>query len=902
MNYSISRYIIPCVVLMAGGLLPSISATAQTVVSFSDRALDGLVRWALDKGPEDVILDSDMAELTALVDIFPGGERIRHLDGLESASNLTLLALEDNLLEDLSPLAGLTQLQELYVSENRISDLTPLAELTALRIVIANDNRISDISPLANLTALTVLRLNENAIQNLEGLTNLEQLTYLGLQDNRVSDVGPLEGLAQLEEVNAGDNEIVDLAPLLNNAQAGVLERIYVGHNLLDATAVCTIIPELDALGVYVGYLMEVIPTPYPRPDLSIVCDDPMGDRDQDGLSNLDEVNFGTSMDVADSDSDGYLDGAEVAAGSDPIDDGAFPGAVPVIIPDPDLESAVRNDLERYRGELFVHHLESLTTLFASDRDIVSLEGIEYAANLEVLHLGGNRIGDVSPLKGLGKLRTLDLSDNGIRDAAPIAELKRIRSLHGLDLSGNAIVDVEPIAELEGLNSLTLHDNRIEDGAPLGRMKALVSLGLNQNPLQSIDFIRELNPLVILRLSGVGCSDISAIAAHPGLQILELADNGIVDISPLEGLYLSERLDLRNNRIRDIRPLRNKFLLARLELDGNEIFNPGPLVTLQTLRGLSIADNNITGANAIGALGRLTSINLRANELRDGGFVRGLRNSWRLDLSKNRLSVLPPVNALSELRELDLSDNELSIMASLDVPFVDESLDLSGNQFTEIPSPLDTNLAVAVVDLARNAVPLDTICAYVNQAFAGSDPTTLPDETVRLLELCADPDADTDMDGLGAYDEFLAGSDPDVADTDEDGFSDGEEVEAGTYPYLADSYPIEHPSTMAPGEMAEVLLGQFETLHSGGTGYRLEYGECQQAIDGLTYAQFEVLDANQSGGLSELELEKALTAAAGCNLEMDRAKQAFHDNKSDLAVLGLALMTLVIMGRRGGSI
>jgi len=882
---------------MTGGLLPSISATAQTPVSLPDRALDGLVRWALDKGPEDVILDTDMAELTALVDIFPGGERIRHLDGLESASNLTLLALEDNLLEDLGPLVGLAKLQELYVSENRISDLTPLAELTALRIVIANDNRISDISPLANLTALTVLRLNENAIQNLEGLTNLEQLTYLGLQDNRVSDVGPLEGLVRLEEVNAGDNEIVDLAPLLNNAQAGVLERIYVGHNLLDATAVCTIIPELDALGVYVGYLMEVVPTPYPRPDLNIVCDDPMGDRDQDGLSNLDEVNFGTSMDVADSDSDGYLDGAEVAAGGDPIDDGAFPGAVPVIIPDPDLESAVRNDLERYRGDLFVHHLESLTTLFASDRDIVSLEGIEYAANLEVLHLGGNRIGDVSPLKGLGKLRTLDLSDNGIRDAAPIAELKRIRSLHGLDLSGNAIVDVEPITELEGLNSLTLHDNRIEDGAPLGRMKALVSLGLNQNPLQSIDFIRELNPLVILRLSGVGCSDISAIAAHPGLQILELADNGIVDISPLEGLYLSERLDLRNNRIRDIRPLRNKFLLARLELDGNEIFNPGPLVTLQTLRGLSIADNNITGANAIGTLGRLTSINLRANELRDGGFVRGLRNSWRLNLSKNRLSVLPPVNALSQLRELDISDNEISSMESLDVPFVNESLGLNGNQFTEIPQPLVMNLAVSEVDLSRNAVPLEKICAYVDEATAGADPTTLPDETVRLLDICADPDADLDMDGLGEYDEFLAGSDPLLADTDGDGFSDSEEVEAGTYPYLAESYPVDNPSSQSAEEMADALLAQFADLNTGGMGYRLEYAECQEAIVGLTYAQFEALDVNQSGGLSEFELEKVLSPTAGCTMEVADAKQTFHKNSSDIAVLGIALLALVTMKR-----
>jgi subtilisin family serine protease len=57
-------------------------------------------------------------------------------------------------------------------------------------------------------------------------------------------------------------------------------------------------------------------------------------DRDGDGLVDADEVNlYGTDPLVADTDGDGFSDGAEVAAGSDPKDPSSVPRAVPASPP-----------------------------------------------------------------------------------------------------------------------------------------------------------------------------------------------------------------------------------------------------------------------------------------------------------------------------------------------------------------------------------------------------------------------------------------------------------------------------------------------------------------------------------------------------------------------------------------
>ncbi|MBT5987024.1 MAG: hypothetical protein HOG70_00510, partial [Elusimicrobiaceae bacterium] len=86
------------------------------------------------------------------------------------------LNLYDNQIKDLTPLAGLINLEKLILNYNQIEDLTPLAGLTNLEKLFSSNNQIKDLTPLDGLINLEKLILNYNQIEDLTplaGLTNL---------------------------------------------------------------------------------------------------------------------------------------------------------------------------------------------------------------------------------------------------------------------------------------------------------------------------------------------------------------------------------------------------------------------------------------------------------------------------------------------------------------------------------------------------------------------------------------------------------------------------------------------------------------------------------------------------------------------------------------------------------
>ena len=71
--------------------------------------------------------------------------------------------------------------------------------------------------------------------------------------------------------------------------------------------------------------------------------------------------------------------------------------------------------------------MASLEILEAFHSNIRDITGLEYAINLTELHLGRNRISDVSPLKDLTKLIHLDLHRNQIiSDVSPFKDLTNL--------------------------------------------------------------------------------------------------------------------------------------------------------------------------------------------------------------------------------------------------------------------------------------------------------------------------------------------------------------------------------------------------------------------------------------------------------------------------------------------
>jgi Leucine-rich repeat (LRR) protein len=103
-------------------------------------------------------------------------------------SGATVLHLTGREITDISPLAGLTNLEKLWLGGNQISDISPLAGLTKLGLLELSYNWISDVSPLAGLTKLRELIIDDNEITDVSPLAGLTGLKYLWILDNEITE------------------------------------------------------------------------------------------------------------------------------------------------------------------------------------------------------------------------------------------------------------------------------------------------------------------------------------------------------------------------------------------------------------------------------------------------------------------------------------------------------------------------------------------------------------------------------------------------------------------------------------------------------------------------------------------------------------------------------------------
>ena len=234
-----------------------------------DAMLADAIRIELNKASTDPIRVGDLAMLTQLRAWSRG---IESLEGLEAASNLRSISVQNNNIGDLSPLAHLARLEMLRIDANPVSDLSPLTNLPALvelgldstgmrdigqlaslaklrRLALRNNgivdlgplaalnllmelelagNAVVDLSPLRQLSHLTKLTLTNNSITDLAPLSGLNGLSFLYLQENRVADLSPLAALQALYELNLSRNAVSDIAPL---ASVIGLRTLNLAHN-----------------------------------------------------------------------------------------------------------------------------------------------------------------------------------------------------------------------------------------------------------------------------------------------------------------------------------------------------------------------------------------------------------------------------------------------------------------------------------------------------------------------------------------------------------------------------------------------------------------------------------------------------------------------------------------------
>ncbi|OAX41182.1 L domain-like protein [Rhizopogon vinicolor AM-OR11-026] len=139
-----------------------------------------------------------------------GGNRIRHIEGLDALVNL----------------------EELWLGKNKLTKLENLSKLSRLKILSLQSNRITKIEGLDQLVSLEELYLSHNGVERLEGLENNKNLRTLDVGANFVPAIENISHLILLEELWLNNNKIPDLRaiePQLKDIAS--LETIYLEGN-----------------------------------------------------------------------------------------------------------------------------------------------------------------------------------------------------------------------------------------------------------------------------------------------------------------------------------------------------------------------------------------------------------------------------------------------------------------------------------------------------------------------------------------------------------------------------------------------------------------------------------------------------------------------------------------------
>ncbi len=393
-----------------------------------------------------------------------------------------------------------------------------------------------------------------------------------------------------------------------------------------------------------------------------------------------------------------------------------------VIIEDQALEEAVRAELDLPTGEITVANMESLKELKASDSGIASLDGLEYASNLEYLSLGKNQISDISPLADLHTLKNLHLQDNQLSDITPleklvnvydlslsnnqvsdISPLEGMAALKYLNLCENQITDISPLAELSNLHSIFIRNNEISEIPPLPGLTGLINIYLHDNQVNDISSLAKLDTLKSICLRNNQVSDISPLKDLNNLIHLYLSDNQVSDLSPLKDLTNLEALYLSNNQVSDISYLSEITKLKFLLLYDNEISDISSLSGMVELEELYLGSNEISDISPLSEMTNLEYLIIYENEIKDVSPLAGLNNLKDLVLEYNQINEIPQLPELDNLKRLGLRGNNISDISSLGELNALEKLTLSSNNINDI-SPLSKLTSLHTLWLRSNDI------------------------------------------------------------------------------------------------------------------------------------------------------------------------------------------------------
>jgi Leucine-rich repeat (LRR) protein len=450
----------------------------------------------------------------------------RHISELSlfaACTALEELSLEENDIDDVTPLMALSQLVRLDVSRNRIASLPNMSLLAAsLRQLSIEDNYVASLAGIEACTSLVELYASNNRIASLDDilfLKPLDQLVIVDLSGNPIAAARPRRRteyrsfvVYQLRKLKILDGNGVD------PDEVALAKQMYYGRlttRMIDAKLSLT--PpkgavDDDTLRVYRGVgkldmsgnklrIVDLITTPAFPSLTTLVLDNNM-------LSDLSKLAPLPSLSIL------RLNKNRISF--IPIVAVAMPASTPSSYP---LHNALNTSHGGGSEEVGVltHYFPNLEVLELGYNRISSIAALNLTGlrHLRVLTLNNNDLSIVDGLQGLPSLQQLVLATNKIKRISQSSFVGN-PGLRGLQLESNELRTIANMTSMLRLRSLFLANNRITDLAICEYVQSsrlspvLAELTLKNNPVTRKQLYR---PTVIFKVTTLAALDGQPVTA-----------------------------------------------------------------------------------------------------------------------------------------------------------------------------------------------------------------------------------------------------------------------------------------------------------------------------------------------------------------------------------------------------
>ena len=366
-----------------------------------------------------------------------------------------------------------------------------------------------------------------------------------------------------------------------------------------------------------------------------------------------------------------------------------------VSIPDPGLNAALRQALNKPVGPLTPQDMLGLTNLDARSRSISNVEGLQAARNLFSLFLDFNSLTNFDVPNTLTNLNVLNLGLNPLTRLSIPSGLTKLRILA---MDNCLLTNLTLPADLTGLSTLDLFHNRLTGFTVSSGWTNLATLDLAFNSLVQCSIPAGLTNLDLLFLEGNQFTNFTLPAGLTGLTEFDLSANALTRFTiPADMTNLIAAL-LSANQLTDLAMPANLHRLGDLELDFNHLSSLNLPAGLNNLGTLVARDNQLTNLTIPADMTNLTFVDVGGNQLPNLTLPAGAARLNSLILSENKLTsfTLPP--GLTNLVSVFLRFNQLTNL-TLSPDLINlVQIDVLGNQLTSLTLPPDaTNLSTLVL-------------------------------------------------------------------------------------------------------------------------------------------------------------------------------------------------------------